>query len=478
MKHALVAALCALALAGCSTPGPEPATGEPELPQQDELVAGSPPAPEEPVLSVDDTYTAISLNVRAGDPLAALEAYQEAELENPDEPATRLLLVNLYLIAGSVDEAEALLSEILRADPDDTQALHLQSLIAAARGDQEGQKSALLRIVELEPGNAQALASLGEIELQERNLDAAEDRFVAALEQDESDVVARMGLGNVYLRREEYEAAEEEFTAVIERDPGYAFSYGDRARARALRRNFSGAVSDLTEAISLDPEYQWHYIDRGRVYLEQRRFADAVNDFSAAIAIDGSSFIGYVLRARAYDAEDEYDAAREDYARVLEMRPDYYPAYAPYATLLYMEKRPVEAADYFKQAFQTDSRRLDFALLAALSLKAGNRESAANDWVSEHLAQFPRDSLYYTMARYYLLPGNEGYVLAEINQEQDDVVKGQMYFYLAAQLELLGRTETARAAFLEAEDTLSPGFVERRLASWHLDSYRSGQEGE
>jgi tetratricopeptide (TPR) repeat protein len=485
MKRYLLAGACAallLATFSCALFAPlqtDQGPSQDEQAQDERVAAVIPVPPEEPVLTVDEVYDAISLSVRSGNPDEALAAYQEAELADPDDPENRVLLANLYLIAGAIDEADELLASILAEEPQNTEALYIRSLVAGSRGDLDAQRETLQRILEIAPDDTRALASLGEVYLQKREFDEAERTFVAALELDDADLVARMGLGNVYLREEEYEAAEEQFSAAVELEPTYPYSFSDRARARALQRELSGADADLTTAIELDPDYPWHYVDRGRVRLEQRRFDDAAGDFARAIELNPESFIGYVLRARAYDALQQVEPARSDYAEALALRPDYYPAYAPYATLLYLSERPGEAAEYYREAFEEEPRRLDFALLAALSLKADDEEEAAREWLTAQLSQFPRESLHYQMARYYLLPTNEGYILGEISRSQENIVKGQMYFFLGAQLELLGRTETARASLLEAEDTLPPGIVERRLAVWHLQAYRSpAEEGE
>jgi len=433
---------------------------EPVIPDQpeEEIIITEEPAPP-PVLTIDDAYEAITLSVQAGDPAGAIAAYEDAEIENPDDPGTRVLLANLYLIAGAVTEAEALLREVLEDEPDNIDALFLSSLIFAVTGDRDRQLIILEKLLAREPSNPKALASLGELQLQDRSYDAAAGSFAAALE-------------------EEYEAAEAELTIVIDSEPDYPFSYADRARARALQREFSGAAEDLSAAIELDPEFQWHYIDRGRVYLEQRKFDAATADFSSAISLDSTQFITYILRGRALDSLGAYREALADYETGLAMRPDYYPAYAPTATLLYITGRYPESSSYYQQAFEADERRLDYVLMAALSLKAGGHDDSMERWLTDNLSHFPRDTVFYSMARYYLLPANDGYVLAEIGQEQNATVRGQMYFYLGAQLVLLERHATAQAALLEAESELPPGFLERRLATWHLNAYRSGDDGE
>ena len=476
IRVAAVAAICILsaaAFSGCSglPSGPIPDQPEEDVTPAEEMI---PP----PVLTIDHAYEAITLSVHAGDPAGAIAAYEGAEIENPDDPGTKALLANLYLVAGAVGEADSLLREVLDEEPENTEALFLWSLVAAVAGDQTRQLTILQDLLAIDPSNPKALASVGELQLRDREYDAAASSFAAALEEDGKSLVARMGLANVYLRQEEYEAAEAELSVVIDSESDYPFSYSDRARARAMQRKLGGAVADLSVAIELDPDYQWHYIDRGRVYLEQGQFVAAEADFSAAIALDDTQFISYVLRARARDALGNFNDALGDYETSLAMRPDYYPAYASVATLLSIAGRYDEAAFYYEEAFGADHRRLDYVLMAALSLKWGGQDQAAESWLTDNLSHFPRDTVFYSMARYYLIPVNDGYVFSEIRQEQNATMRGRMYFYIGAHLALLDQHVTAQAALLEAESLLAPGFLERRLATWHLNAYRSGEAGE
>lgn len=475
-------AVILLIVASCAAPRVDTSAPEETAPQIDAAVEPAQELPpEEPVLSVPEAYESISLYVQAGDVVSALDAYEEARLERPHEPNTRLLLANLYLIAGEIDSARLIIDEIL-ADRDSSdvgvaeQALYLRSLVQALEGDGAAQRNSLQQILDMNPTSSQALASLGELQLEERDLEGAEETFTRALSADSASVVARIGLGNVYLRTKEYDLAEEQFTSAIETSPEQSFAYSDRALARSLLYELELADEDLSVAIELDPEYSWHYIDRGRIRMERRRYGEAAEDFAAAIELNPGSFLGYSLRARANDARDDYPAALEDYETTLSMRPDYHPAYAPTAALYYMYEQYAEAASYFEKAYEADDRRIEYILMTSLALKHGGDEQGGRDFVEDRLADFPRDSLFYTLARYYILPGNEGYVTQAIRAETHVVPRGQGYFYVGAQLDLIDRPETARATFLEAEDSLPVGIMERRLASWHLRKYRVPEE--
>lgn len=464
-----------LAFAGCAVLGDRLDDAPDEAPPEE---VGVPPEEErEPALSVPEAYDAISLSVQAGDPDAAIAAYESAAVENPDDPATRVLLANLFLIAGEVEQAGAILDGVLIEEPENTDALFLVSLIRGLEGRVEAQRELLERILQIDPDEARARSSLAELLLQERSYSAAAANFEEAIASEPENLVARVGLGNVYLRQDRFEEAEAQLTAAIEIAPDYSFAYSDRARARAQQFELSGAESDLSQAIELDPDFYWHYIDRGRVRLEQRGFARAEADFARAIELNDERFIGFALRGRARDAQDEIESALSDYQETLRRRPDYYPVYAPVGIISYMLEDYETAFDFMDAAYNEERpQRITYGLLAAISLKSAGQDARAEEYAEALIAEVARGDLAYQVLRYYLQPANEAFVLNEVQRSDQRVVQGQMYFYVGAQLELLGRVRTAQSAYLQAEDLLQPVFPERRLASWRLQAYRSQED--
>ena len=463
-----------LLLAGCATFLPE-RLAEP-IAAVPEPVAE--PEPPRPALTVPEAYEAISLSVQGGDPAGAIAAYQEAELRDPDDPLTTVLLANLFLIGGDPAAARELLDQVLAADPGNTEALYLRSLVQAAAGDAAGQRATLESIVSIDPLHSRALASLGELDLQARRFAAATERFNAAIASEPDNFVARVGLGNVLLRQERYAQAEEQFNVAIALDPDLPYTYGDRARARALQYDLPAAESDLSTAIDLAPDYYWHFIDRGRVRLERRLFDAAEEDLARAIELDPDRFLGYALRGQARDAiamdrPQRIPDALADFEQALKLRSDYTVLYAPIAVLYYLTGQHDSAHFFFNEALRREPRRYELALLTSLALKSGGRERESQTFLNGIVNDVARDSLYYHVIRYYLQPGYEALVLTQLRDSTDRVLRARMHFYVGAQLELLGRVQTAQASFREAEDRLAPGYLERRLATARLAPYRS-----
>ncbi len=382
------------------------------------------------------------------------------------------------MAAGEIEEAKLVLQDLLRTEPESTEVLYNLALIEGISGNRKRQEEILVSIVDIDPAHARANASLGELRLSLRQYGSAKKSFEKALASDSRNIVALMGYGNVLLREEDPGSAVEQFDKVVEQVPDYIFAYVDRSRAKRDTGDYPGAEADLSEAIRLDSGFYWHYIDRGKVrLLNMGDPAGALEDFNRAIDIDPEFFYAYVFRGGIRDQAGDFPGAIEDYLKVLESRPDYYHLYAPVGVLLYSEERFREARKYLRRAYEYAKDEHFLAFLIALSFKKEGLESDMEAYMKRAFVAFPRESLYYRLARIFLESGTDGYVTGEVSREQDLDFKLKALFVLATYNLLENRPALAQKYFLEVEDKAYPSSYERRLSSMELERFR-GKGGD
>ena len=448
----ILAGALALFVAGCATaPKPEKA----------EKKAESLP-PEE------DLYSGVAYALSLGDPKKAIADLEAAEKRNPESTETKYLLSQVLLMANRTDEAAKLLEEVLVKEPGNADALYALSLAEGARGNAARQKALLKKILEIDPANGKAQASLGELFLREKKYAEAEAAFGKSLQTDAGNLVALIGKGNVELRQGKAKEAEITLTKAIEAEPSYSFAYVDRSKAKTELGDLEGAEKDVTKAITIDPEYGWNYYDRGKVFVNQGKAEEALKDFTRAVELEPELFLAYVYRARIYDGKGDFEKAEVDFRKALSLRPDYPFLSQPLGLLAYQAGRWKEAAGFFKKAYDFDDKELAYPLLAALCYKNAGDEKTAGDYLQGCLDAFPRDSLFYHMARFYLLPASDLFIVQQVNQEKNKSLKARMLFYLAAQYKLQDKGSLARRYFLEASEAKTSGFIENRLAGWEM----------
>jgi tetratricopeptide (TPR) repeat protein len=424
----------------------------------------------------DEPYSAISLQVIAGDYEAAIAAYEKSRAESPDSLETQTLYGGLLMIAGDVEAAKEVLQQALELDEANTNALYYLSLIEGFEGNEAAQIDLLEGILEIEPESVEANSSLGEIYLVNNDLENAEKYFEAALGSEEAgeggNLVANMGYAKVLAKTDRKEEALKQYNEAVEIAPDYSFARIDRGKLLSSMSDYDAAEADFTAAIELEPDYYWHYIDRGKLRLLGKSDLDgALEDFSKAIEIRPDHFYAYIYRGGIMEDKKDYKQAYEDYSFVISERPDYYYAYEALGTLAFIQEEYVESHEYFKKAISYDRDRPDLILMSLLAMYPEYSIGERKDYFNSVLRQLDRQSLYYHVARSLVEPGYEQIAFRNIEGEKDRVFKYQMLFYLAVVYYWEDRQSLAFPYFDAMQTELMPGMSEKRISEWLLSKF-------
>ncbi len=425
--------------------------------------------PEDPFEPVADPYERMSAAIVLGDPQAAISAYEEAKLADPDDPATLVLLANLYIAAGDLVNARQILESISPAEDEAVQAdiLSALSLIARIEGDTNGEQELLARVLELDPDNVRANTAAGEILLEDEQYDAAEARFSKALEEDPDDFVALQGLGNSFLRNGRSQDAIEVFSRAIEVDPDYSYTYSDRAKAHVEQGDFIDALADMEQAIERERTNGWHYLDRGRMFSRSGRFTEARDDFVIAAELLPDVFLIYAYLAQVHGYLGEYAEAADAFRSALDLRPDYFPAYPFMGALEYISGNYDSAHQWLMRAYESEEANPAYLLFAAAAIFAES-EFEGERFLENRLNAFERGTLLFQTARYYVdnvdLP-----VINALRREENDRLKALGQFYFALRSVQQGRTDSARALLESVEQGELDGSPESLVRDWLIN---------
>lgn len=435
-----------------------------------------------------EVYDRMSAAILLGDPREAIQAYEQAKLDDPDDPASRILLARLQIAAGELDTAETMLRELLNgsgdndsgegasaensstrelSDGDRADALVSLSLIERARGRREAEEDLLVQALQADESNVQANTGIGEILLEKEQYNRAEQRFQKALETEDDNFVALQGLGNSYLRNGKSQDAISAFSRAIEVDPDYSYSYVDRSRAFVEQGYYDRAIADMTRAIDLDNQNGWNYLDRGRMNARSGNFEAAEQDFSRAIQRIPGVFLNYAYRGQVRAFLGEYEDAAADYEQALEIRPDYYPAYSYLGALEYIRGNHQNSGRLLDEAWKEEKARGSLILFSAA---AGFAQSpgAGRSYLEDRLGEFSRDDLFYFVGRFFI-DGVDTRLLRQIQQEEDMQTKALAQFFTALRYAQRGQISTALALLNSQEQERLEGTPEGVVRTWLID---------
>ncbi|MCF7928427.1 MAG: tetratricopeptide repeat protein [Spirochaetales bacterium] len=476
--------IIALLLGGC-TAGP------------DSRQEKAPPAErKEPALpEPENIYQSVSAAIAAGNPEEAIRKYEEAKASDADSLRTKLELAKLNFYAARLEEAGRLFEEVLAglekaeesgaakageqlSPRQEAEAHYFLALIAGLNEDTKLRRQRLGQALEADPSFVDARASLGELELTEGNKEKAEKAFQRVLEEDKDNLVALTGLGNIKIRDSEFEKARGYLDRVIAQEPEISFPYADRGRVLESLNKPAAADRDLSRAIEMNPDYYWHYIDRGKLRLRAGHPEAAREDFSRAIELNPEIFYPYVYRAGINKELGSLEAAIDDYREVIEKKPEYHFSYFPLAQIYYMQQEWNKARARYLDAFEHEGQRYEAVLLAGLTYLKTDQKNQAKELLEAYLGKFPRETLYYEMARYLMVTSNDGYITEKVNNAKDELLRHRMLFYLGVTSLMQEKEYMGRQYLKKVTEYPFPSFPEYELAEWELSRLNSENRGE
>jgi clan AA aspartic protease (TIGR02281 family) len=126
-------------------------------------------------------------------------------------------------------------------------------------------------------------------------------------------------IAKCYTEIGDYAMAISQFTEALALDSTRAYDYGYRGDAKRLAKDYKGAIVDFTKAIELEPKENWFYYRRGWIKEEFLKDTDGgLKDYNLAIAIDKDYSYPYLHRGRLYEFKlKDAGRAKKDYETIL-----------------------------------------------------------------------------------------------------------------------------------------------------------------
>ena len=195
--------------------------------------------------------------------------------------------------AGRLPEAEASYRQILKAQPDHCDSLHMLGVIHHQRGD----------------------------------YNEAVRQFDAALEIN-SEIAAAHGNRGIALQKlKRFDEAVASYDQAIVLAPGDASAFYNRGIALQALKRFDDAVVTYDRAIALKPDHAGALYNRGNALLGLQRFDAALTSYDRTIALDPGHAGAFFNRSVALYKLRRFQEAVASYDRAIALAPDYAEAF-------------------------------------------------------------------------------------------------------------------------------------------------------
>lgn len=310
---------------------------------------------------------------RAGKLTAALQQVRQAVRAEPRNAAYLMLLAEVLVQAGQLDEAIKAYERVLTLQPNAPNAIEAR-----------GTKANLL----------QRLGRLAEAETEYRAILAIAPQSIPAL----------INLGNVLHELERYEDAVANFRKAIRLSPGLAEAHNNLGNSLRALREYDGSIAALEQAILLRPEYAEAFNNLGNVYHDKGEYDQAMRAYDRALQLNPSYAEATHNIANVFMHLKYFDRALEYCARALALRPRFTDALLTRGLVQRELGQLTEAEASFKQALEiAPGDAIVLMNMSGIILDLG-RVQESIDYARRVLAQHPISVHYqnYLLSLHYL----------------------------------------------------------------------------
>ncbi len=258
--------------------------------------------------------------------------------------------------ANQFDEAERLYRQVLRAVPQQAEALQFLGVLMAQRGRPLEAADLIDRAISADPANAGAFYNRGNVLIDLKRFDEALESYDSALaiRSDHLGALINRGAALQKLNRLQDALASYErglvldpnsinfgfnkantlrdlgrleealaaYDRVLQRDPRHFGALNNRGGVFLRMRRFDRALADYDCATELNPSDPDRHYNRGNTLIRMGRGPEAIAAYDRVIALSPGFAGAYQARGSAFFAMGDYEKAYLDYDTAFRLDPD------------------------------------------------------------------------------------------------------------------------------------------------------------
>lgn len=281
--------------------------------------------------------------------------------------------------AGRLQEAEAVYREILRAVPDQPNALHLLGVLATQAGRQQLAIEQISRAIEQVPEAPEFHDSLAAAYLADGSLEEAIASGRRAVELNPDFAEAYNNLGTALQRIGKPAEAIEAFQRAIAIRSGFAAAHYNLAISLKEQGQSAEAEAAYRTAIELRPDYPAARNNLGNLLRELGRLDEAADAFRGVLQIDPYHARALSNLGLVFQDQGALDEAADSFHKALELRWDYVEAHHNLGNALKAQELYAEAESSYRQALLLDNRFAEAYNNLGITLREQGRFDEAVD---------------------------------------------------------------------------------------------------
>ena len=251
---------------------------------------------------------------------------------------------------GRLPEAEAIYRQILDAQPDHADALHMMGVIANHVGRGDLGADFIGKALRSMPDNADAHNNLGNAFFIQGEVDSAVASYSRAVQIQPGDAVAHNNLGAALRKRGSLDASVTACRRAIQIRADYADAHNNLGVALMENGRADESAAACREAIRLKPDFPEACYNLGNALKALEQWDGALAAYRDAIRVRPDFELAHMNLGETLKLTGQWDGAMECLQRAIQLKPDFSEAHNNLGNVLLNRGCPDDAIASYRQA--------------------------------------------------------------------------------------------------------------------------------
>lgn len=300
----------------------------------------------------------------------------EKPVEVADEARFLVYRASQMLSVGRVGEAKADIDQALRIDPNSSDALALQSIIAVVQNDKEAALSQAQKAVAADPQSAAAQIALSYARQARFDLEGARTSIEAAVKLDPENAIAWARLADLQASFGELDKALDAAKRAESLAPNLSLTQTVLGFAYLTQVKIEKAKEAFEKAITLDQAAPLPRLGLGLAKIREGNLEEGGREIEIAAGLDSGNSLVRSYLGKTYYEEKRTGLDGREYATAKKLDPNDPTPWFYDAIRLQTVNRPVEALHNYQKAIELNENRAIYRSKLLLDSDLAARQSS------------------------------------------------------------------------------------------------------
>ena len=286
-------------------------------------------------------------------------------------------LAGLLATKGQYDQAEQLISDVLKENPQDSGALILKGRLALATGNPDEAIASFRTVLKDQPNSVDLYTYLADANMMSNAPELAKENLMKALELNPQSVKAHLAVAQYYAKTGDYDTALQKADLALKVSPNNFDVMQFKVEIYGVTENVTGLRSVLLAMKETHPDNPIGYYQLGQFYLAQKKYDAAIREFESGFEKFPDVLEPLSGIASAYLAQNKADKAISRLSGIIKEEPDHPFAHELLAEVYISTKKYDEATKELNLAIKANPKwNVPYRNLANSYLVRGDFKSA------------------------------------------------------------------------------------------------------